>query len=161
MPRLSRMLRVVLKPSRYLLCAFTTAHTTAAVLVLPLQLPASLKATIWLLIAASLVHSLLRHALLRTPNAVIAARIHNSQEATLTLRIGAQYPAQILGTTYVSPFLTVLNARAAGERFPRHMLLTSDNMDPDDYRRLRVILRWSRGRIASAARAKSADGVVR
>ena len=50
--------------------------------------------------------------------------------------------ARVLGTSYVSPRLSVINLRLDGRMFARHMLIVSDNADAECFRRLRVLLRW-------------------
>ena len=54
--------------------------------------------------------------------------------------------AQVLGTTYVAPWLTVLNLRANGATLARHVLVVPDNADRESFRQLRVVLRWRRAR---------------
>jgi toxin CptA len=51
-----------------------------------------------------------------------------------------------LGTTYVTPYLTVLNLRGHGERGARHVTLLPDSLHAEDFRKLRVWLRWKEDR---------------
>jgi hypothetical protein len=37
-----------------------------------------------------------------------------------------------------------LNLRVEGSRFAQHVLLVRDNLDPEDFRKIRVLLRWAR-----------------
>ncbi|MEP7262597.1 MAG: protein YgfX [Usitatibacter sp.] len=45
--------------------------------------------------------------------------------------------------SFVSPWLTVLRWRPAGARFDRTVLILPDMLAREDFRRLRVLLRWA------------------
>ena len=148
------MTRFALRPSRYLTLAFAASHVTAAALVIPLQIPLTMKLLLWTLIVASLAYALLRHALLRTGNAIANVSLQDGATAFVTLRNGTALETQILETSYVTPALTVLNLRVANERLARHVLFVPDNINQEDYRRLRVILKWAR----ASARVRQSAG---
>lgn len=44
--------------------------------------------------------------------------------------------------SFVAPWLTIIRWRPHGARFDRTVLLLPDMLPPDDFRRLRVLLRW-------------------
>ena len=50
--------------------------------------------------------------------------------------------AIVLPQTSVSPWLSVLRYRLEGERWSRSLALLPDSLQTDDFRRLRVWLRW-------------------
>ena len=55
-------------------------------------------------------------------------------------------PVQLLGDSYHVPFLVILNFRTEGKRRPiRSLVLTTDNIHADTFRRLRVHLNWQAG----------------
>jgi toxin CptA len=136
------MLRVALIPSSSLAVVLAIAHAAAGATLVPLDLPIWTKAALAIAVAASFVHALLRHALLRSPRSLHAIELGEEHEAAVQTRDGNWHEAQVLGTTYVSPLLTVINLRVRGCMLARHMLIVSDNADPDLYRQLRVWLRW-------------------
>ena len=142
--RYGRMLRAHLKPSRRIGAALAVCHATAVAAVLPLDVPLSLRAALALAVAASAVHSVRRHALLRAKRSVLAIEVRDRHTVAVQGRDGTWLDARILGTSYVTAALTVLNLRVAGERLLRHVVLVPDNTDRDEFRRLRVLLRWSR-----------------
>ena len=154
------MTRFILRPSRYLTIVRSVAHVAAAALVLALHLPAAVMMVLCALVVASFAHALLRHALLLTPHAIVAGRLAGSAEATLERRDGRAIEADILGTTYVTPLLTVLNVRERSARAVRHIVLVPDNIDAEAFRRLRVLLRWSRDRSATKSQAREPRGVL-
>jgi len=112
---------------------------------------------LWGLMCYSAVRSIHRHALLRAGRAVAGARIHDARRATLRLRDGLTVTTGILGTTYVTPGLTVLNLRDTGRRRLHHVLLVADNIDPEEHRALRVLLAWGRAAEGGGALTSSAD----
>jgi hypothetical protein len=138
------MVRASLDRSPRIAIALAIGHITGAVAVVPLEVAAALKAALVLAIVASLVHSICRHALLFTKNAVLTVEVRDQETAALQARDGKWRDARILATSYVTAALTVLNLRVAGERLPRHVLLVRDNVDEQEFRRVRVLLRWPR-----------------
>lgn len=53
---------------------------------------------------------------------------------------------ELLGDSFLVPFLVILNFRAGSRRTIRTLLLTTDNIDADTFRRLRVHLNWQEGK---------------
>ena len=136
------MAHFTLRASRLLAAGFTAIHAASAAVTLPLQLPVAAKAVLWAAIAASLTHALLRHAFLLTANAIVAGVITDASLASFTRHDGREVDAEILDTTYVTPSLTLLNLREQGAVRPRHVILVRDNVEVEDFRELRVVLRW-------------------
>jgi toxin CptA len=136
------MLRVELKPSRYIAAALTAAHIVALVTILPLDLPVTAKVMCAVLIVVSLAHAIARHALLWSRRALTAVELREKGEVAVQTRDGEWHDARILGTSYVSPALSAINLRMADARLARHILVVADNCDPEQFRRLRVCLRW-------------------
>ena len=137
------MTRFALQPSRYLTLVLSIAHVASVALVLALHLPLAVIVVLCALIVASFVHAVLHHALLLTPHAIVGGHLAGAAEASLKRRDGRVIPADILGTTYVTPYLTVLNVQERGARLARNVVLMPDNVDAEAFRRLRVLLRWS------------------
>lgn len=136
------MFRVPIRRSPYLAALLTAVHLAAAATLIPLDIPLWPKVAVALAIVASLAQSLGRHALLIGRTALIAVELHEGDEAAVQTRDGAWHPARVLGTSYISPLLTVLNLRFDGRALARHILVLPDNVDAEDFRALRVLLRW-------------------
>lgn len=82
-----------------------------------------------------------RQVLLLSPASIISIRLQ-PEEVVLVSRAGNEYAGRLARSTVVTPWLTVLNVR-----LPQHMRLQSvvifpDSMEREDFRRLRVLLRW-------------------
>jgi toxin CptA len=136
------MLRLALGPSRSIAIALTLAHIAASATLLPLDLPIWARVTLALPIAASLAHTLLRYALLQGSGCLVTIELRENDRVAAQTRGGAWHEGRVLGTTYVSPHLCVINLKLNGRRFARHALIVPDNADAEDFRRLRVWLRW-------------------
>ena len=140
------MLRVTLRSSISLSIAFTVAHGAAAAIVPLLAVPLWLELGLLAAVATSLARALRHYAWLTSRDAVTAIDIVE-EGATVYSRGGRYERARVLGTTYVSAVMTVLNLRLPGRVWPRHVILVADNVEPETFRQLRVRLRWSRGQL--------------
>jgi toxin CptA len=132
---------ICLRPSRILLAALAAAHLGALAVVLAMPLEAWLKSGLVLVAAASMGHALLHFGMLHGPNAVVALKLSGAGLEAET-RAGAWFPATVLGSSFVSPWLTVLHLKLEGRRFVLPVVLLPDSLAADDFRRLRVWLRW-------------------
>ena len=135
-------LYVALKPSRRFALGLGLAHLAAAAAIVATGLP------LWLALAAGsalLVHGVVviaRTALLRSRGAVVALEAGRGETLPFMTRDGVWHEGRILGSTYVAPYLTVLNISDYGSRRAYHVPIMPDGIDPEDFRRLRVWLRW-------------------
>ena len=136
------MLNIRLKPSLYLSLLLSAAHIIAIGLVLVLPLPIELKLVTTLVFCISLVFYLNRNVRLAALNSVIALEINEDCTCTIETRSGKQLDCILLPTSYVSASLTILNLKANDELLARHVVILPDSIDPEDFRKLRVLLRW-------------------
>src|SRR5829696_5420211 len=110
------MLRVEVRPSRYIATMATAAHGVAAATILPLDLPIVGKVALAALTGASLAHAIWHHALLRSGRAVAALELREKGEVAVQTQDGVWHDARILGTSYVSRTLSAINLRLADAR---------------------------------------------
>jgi toxin CptA len=52
---------------------------------------------------------------------------------------------EVLGGTYVMPYLTVLSLRRLGSGASMRLALCPDSLQAEEFRQLRVWLRWKKG----------------
>lgn len=97
---------------------------------------------VMLVAAASFYHVM--DALLRLPWSLVRLELNGKGELHVTRRDGLKQQVSILPSSVVLPVLTLLNFRLEDQFRRRHMLITSDRVDAESYRQLRVWLRWSR-----------------
>ncbi|MGH8710945.1 MAG: protein YgfX [Burkholderiales bacterium] len=136
------MLNIRLKPSGYLTLLLSAAHIIAIGLVLALPLPIGLKLVTTLVFCVSLVFYLKRNARLAAPNSIIALEMMEDCACAIETRSGKRLDCILLPTSYVSASLTILNLKADGEMLARHVVILPDSINPEDFRKLRVLLRW-------------------
>jgi toxin CptA len=84
----------------------------------------------------------LRTAALRAPVAIVALEVTEGGRVSFRTRQGEWRECELLGSSYVSPYLTILNLEPPGARV-RHAVLVPDNVEAQDFRRLRTWLRWA------------------
>ena len=124
--------------------ALGLAHIAAAGLLWLAPLPEMGKAMATFAIAISLIYLLARDALLHAAHSIVAIEIRDGGEISIQTRTGKWIECDLLGSTYVSPRLTIVSIRPQGGWASRHVILRPDNVDARDFRRLRMWLRWKR-----------------
>lgn len=120
-------------------------HCAAIILIVLVGLPQWLQAVAIATLVVSLVFYVRQTALLRSPHAVIAIEVASDDAFSVQTRRGDWLECEVLGSTYVASFLTVLNLRELEKRAVRHVVILPDGVDAEDFRRLRVWLRWKHG----------------
>ncbi|HET7062305.1 MAG TPA: protein YgfX [Nitrosospira sp.] len=143
------MLVIRFKPSRRLALALTLAHFTAIVLLWPLALPVAVKLGASMLLGASLAFYLRCYAWLVSPGSIIGVELSGDMTCMLETRQGKQTPCTLLGSSFVAPYLTVLELKPL-EPLPLWqrvfaspgIVILPDGIDPEQFRQLRVLLRW-------------------
>ena len=136
------MLNIRLKPSGYLTLLLSAVHAIAIGLFLILPLPIWLKVAATLALCTSLVFYLRRNARLAAPNSIIALELEEDCTCAIETRSGGRVDCILLPTSYVSASLTILNVKASDELLARHVVILPDAINSEDFRKLRVFLRW-------------------
>ncbi len=126
-------LSLSLKPSQRLLVIQSLAHFVAAGAVLAGNLPAWLAAVLLLLVGASL-------ARMRRPFPVVSLVLGGDGEIEIVGADGTVSKAAVHPHTLVLAFLVVLLYRSQGRL--RSMTLLGDSLSGEDFRQLRLWLRW-------------------
>jgi len=134
--------RIPISPSVRLAAALCATHLAAAVLVWLAPIPVLGKAVFALALAASLVYFLARDAALHAADAIVALEVKDGGEILFQTRGGDWVESELLGASYVSPRLTIIRLRPRGRWRARRVILVPDNVDANDFRRLRIWLRW-------------------
>lgn len=138
------LMSMELKPSYRLAALLAAAHGLAAASVAATDLPLAVRIVLVAALAASCARAMLRAALLRTRDAIVALEWNEEGGVNFRTRDGMWHEARLAGSTFVSPALTVLDLRTPGRRRMRHAVLMGDSAGRDEYRRLRVRLQWER-----------------
>ncbi len=137
------MLKLSIRRSGYLFWLLLLAHAGAAALLWPLAMPAWGKVAIILVVIASLIYFLYHVALLRTAEAVHAIEIKEDGKIVVQTRRGEWHECRLSGDSFVSDWLTIMVLAQENRHAARYVVITPDNVDAEDFRRLRVWLRWA------------------
>ena len=132
--------------SRSLAIVFAGAHLVATLSAVAVQLPLAAKTGVLVAVATSLYRCLRRYAWLREPKSIVWFELPDAESIVVRLRDGGCSSGRVLGTTLVTPLLTVINVRLQASSCAQHVLLVPDNLHADDFRAVRVLLKWGRGR---------------
>ena len=124
------------------------AHVTAIALLWPLMLPVAAKLAATGVLATSLVIYLRHYALRNLPGSIIGLAIADDMTFTLQTRCGQHIVCELLGSSFVAPYLTVLELRPGNAAKwwqrprARSVVILPDALGKEDFRQLRVLLRW-------------------
>jgi len=136
------LLTARLEPSMHLAVILGCAHFAAIGMLWPLALPMAVKLLGTALLAASLFFYLRSYALLRSPRSVVALELSEEMACTLETQHGERIICTLQGSSFVAPYLTVLNFKLSGKFFTRSVVILADSIDAEQFRQLRVLLRW-------------------
>ena len=133
---------ISLGPSRS--AAWGVAVASLATLALLAATPGVLRLRIlfatW--IACAALEALHSRALLRGRRAARAVSLARGGEIAVQDALGAWRTGSLSEGSFVAPWLTVIRWRPAEARFDRAVPILPDMLSPEDFRRLRVLLRW-------------------
>jgi hypothetical protein len=133
---------IELRPSRQLAVILGCAHLGALLVLtmLPVALWLQIGGAIVLLLSAA--YTIRRHAWRRGRRAVTALHFIDREQLRVRMHDGTWHAGRVLGSSTVSAPCTVLNIRLTDHRLSLHTVIMNDSMATEDFRRLRVWLRW-------------------
>lgn len=135
-------LRITLRPSRQLAWLLGTVVPGCVAVALLLPLPRWVAWGLAVVLALCLLHAWARDVSLRLQSSFCALELDAHGCLRCRTRDGCWHEVQVLPTSTVTSWLAILNFRLEGRRFARHLVLLPDMLNGDDFRRLRVWLRW-------------------
>jgi hypothetical protein len=151
--RRAQRLRLEPRPSRIATAIVLTQCLATSALIAATGLPPAAALGCLAIVVVVLVS-----ALRRCTGRGVAAIVHVGIDRSITVtdRSGRSHAGVILDDSYVGSALTTIVWRAAGDRWwrpARTMLFVADSLPSDDFRRLRVVLRYGRapGEAATSA----------
>ena len=137
-----------LRPSFRLASMLSLAHLSAGALLWPLMLPIAVKLAAIAALAFSLAIYLRHYALRTSPGSITSLALADDMTCTLQTRRGQRIPCALLGSSFVATYLTVLELKPQAPAKWWHKLgaysvvILPDAIDSEEFRRLRVLLRW-------------------
>ena len=140
------MLRLSLKPSRYLAIGLTLGHLAAIGCVVIVPLTFWLKLILSGMLVASLIHTLTLHVWRSRASSIIALQCDRDGVAVIQMRSGEEREARVLGSSFVASYLTIVLLKPNTNRRVHTLVVLPDMLEPDIFRQLRVWLKWRVGR---------------
>ena len=149
------MVTINIRPSRQLALVLGFAHTTAAGACMLADLPLPVCSALLVGVAVSCVYAVRGRALLRAASSVIGLQIEEGGRVWVRTVGEGWSAATLLDSTFVNPWLTVVSVATRGRHRAHHAVILTDSMAAEDFRKLRVWLRWRGGAdLAGKARAR-------
>lgn len=128
---------------------YIVVSTFSLFIVLLTALPWQLKWLLSFIIIACAIYTVFSHSLRLLPWSIVALKINNKNQLQLITHAGKAFEVTVLNNTTVSTYLTVLNCRQIEATywqhiFPPTIIIFSNDVDEEAYRKLRVWLRWTK-----------------
>lgn len=135
--------RIALKPSRVGLAAIVAmaASTLALIAFTPGPMALRILAATW--IACAALHALHAAALQRGHRGARAVLVCRDGAIEVQDATGAWRTGSLRAGSFVAPWLTIVRWRPHAGRFDATIVLLPDMLPAEDFRRVRVLLRWS------------------
>jgi toxin CptA len=133
---------IVLRPSPTLALLIALVHGGGLACLPPVALAVWIKLALAAALGVSLVLSLRRMALLRAPNAIVELVLGSDGTLQFVQENGQGGNAAVLADSAVHALMTVVRLQPEGERWARSVVVLPDSTDGEQFRRLRIWLRW-------------------
>ncbi len=134
---------IALRPSRSGPWIIGSAALATLALLAATPGVASLRILAGTWVACAALEAIHSRALLRGRRAVRALRLNREGGIELQDALGRWREGIVEQGSFVAPWLTIVRWRGAGGRFARTLPILPDMLPEEDFRRVRVTLRWS------------------
>lgn len=149
---------MTIKPSQCFVVALLLFHLVAVIVVCVADIPLNAKLSAIPIILLSLLFHLGRDALLLMAGSWCGVS-HGQAGVTVVTRGGSSLIGKLANNTFVSPYFIVLRISLEGRHLPLSRVIFADAMNVDDYRELRVRLKFNdRARVSSAVDSPVSPG---
>lgn len=146
------------RPSRILASLLATMHGLCVGMVWMLPLAVAIRWFATAVLAVSLAYYLHAHWSRRRRLAVRAVELSPDCGCRFQGPEGQWVEATVLPSSFVAPYMTVLNLKPTDSRWVRHVVILPDSLEPEAFRRLRVLLRWKCSGSTRARSSRSGSG---
>lgn len=143
--KFAQPLRLNPKPSRILIGLLTAGHLGALLVLVPLDLSILIKMIIAVALVVSWVVAMRKQPGRMNEEGVQSLIWQSDGEWLLQTVAGDELPATLHPSTYVHPWLVVLNFRQEGKPGLLSVVLVPDALDAETFRELRVRLKVAGG----------------
>jgi hypothetical protein len=154
--RLPVQLHVALRPSPTAAAVIVVAAVAAFAVELTLPTPWLLDVGVGIALGAWAIDRIRYHALRTRPAAIVEVMLSTDAVIVVRRRDGKLIAGHVRSETYVHPWFTSIVWRPDRSRRSRALPIVPDMADVDEFRRLRVLLRYGRREVAAGAPASHA-----
>lgn len=154
--RVPNQLRVPLRRSRTLALAIVGVAVLATGSWLAIDAPWWSKAAVASVVTGWTIAALRQHALRIARSSVVEVLLSDDAVVVVRTRGDRLVAGHVREASFVHPWLTTIVWRPDGARFSRSLAIVPDMLDVDDFRRLRVLLRYGRREVTADAPASHA-----
>jgi len=148
--------RVVLRPSRIATCALVALAGFAIVLLVIMPAPAWIDALAALVLSGWAAHRIRQHGLRCAASSIVELKLHEDRTIVVHRKDGRLRAGRVLDTSHIHPAFTSIVWRPDGARLARSIPIVADMLDRDEFRRLRVLLRYGRSEDSDGTPASQA-----
>jgi hypothetical protein len=138
----SASVRATLRPSRLITAWLAGLHGATLVSLFWSTLPVWAGAALAFAIAVHGAWAIRRFGQLRSPLSVTGIALQLGAGCALVARSGAKFSGPVDPSTVVLGSLVILAIRESAGRSPHRAIVAPDMLAEDDFRRLRVALKW-------------------
>lgn len=154
--RLPVQLRVSPRPSRVATVAIVALAVVMFGVVLTLPVPAACDVVAAVVLAGWARHHIRRHGTRAARHAVVEILLSSDAVIVTRRRDGKLLAGHVRSATFVHPRFTSIVWRPDGARWSQSVPLVPDMLNVDDFRRLRVLLRYGRREVTAGVPASQA-----
>lgn len=115
---------------------------TALVAILVAGMPPWAKGVLALALAALSIRALRRHGCQEGPGSILRLVVDLAGCLEIEYRDGSQARGTLLDGCFAAPWLVIVRWLPDGGRLSRTIFIAADAVDADEFRRLRILLRW-------------------
>ena len=134
--------RATLGASRAAAAALAVMALSTAGLLVAIPGPAAMRILIATAVLCAGIEAIHSVALRRGARGVRAALVRRSREIEVDFADGQRRHGVLRDGSFVAPWLTLVRWRPEGARFDRSIVVVPGMLPEEDFRRLRVLLRW-------------------
>lgn len=155
-----------LRPSWRVGITLVVVHALSMIPVMCLGFDAWIVAAIGLSVAIHGAWAAWRFGWLRAAESIVDVELDGRGCCTLSRNSGARLTGVVDASTFIGAHLVVLSVRrsesGAAIKPATHVIVTADMLEADDFRRLRVLLKWNGGgvRTVQSLMPPSAEGFI-
>lgn len=137
------MLRLTLSPSYYLVILLSVIHGLAFISIGIIDVVLGIKISMMLLIAGSWLYYG-RKALLLSPKTIVTIVFKEGGEIDLCSRDGSKSQGILMFGSYIHPWFSTICFQKDGKRFYQVIAVLPDMLPQEQFRQLRVWLKWKK-----------------